>query len=204
MNIRRPELNIYRHDQYSPTWVAVNEERHGGNGDIWVADGYGTNYIHRYDKSGQYLHSINGEEGRAGAFTCPHGIWFDHRKAEPELYIADRGNRRVQVYDAEGHFKRTFGSDFLTSPCGFSASDGLLVVPELRARVTILDENDRPVSFLGSNELVCDLPGWPNHPAELVEPGKFNSPHAAAADSQGDLYVVEWIIGGRITKLVRC
>src|SRR5258708_6816900 len=203
MTIQPPRLSIYQDGKYAPTWVAVSEERYGGNGDIWVADGYGMSYIHRFDKSGQYLSSINGEEGRTGRFQCPHGLWLDHRRAEPELYIADRGNRRIQVYDLDGKFKRAFGADFLTSPCGFTTYGELLVIPELRARLTILDGDDRLGGYLGANEAVCDMPGWPNHQPELIQPGKFNSPHGIAADSAGNLYVVEWIIGGRITKLAR-
>ena len=203
MNVERPDLPAYQGGNYAPTWVAVNQERHGGNGDIWVADGYGQNLIHRYDQTGRYLASINGEEGQAGAFKCPHGIWVDTRKAAPELYIADRGNRRVQVYDLDGQFKRAFGSDILTSPCGFVTHGDDLLIPELFARLTILDANDELVGYFGANEEVVGMAGWPNHPAEMIVPGKFNSPHGMAADHAGNLYVVEWIIGGRITKLAR-
>jgi len=203
MNLQRPALPAYQTGGYAPTWVAVNQERHGGNGDIWVADGYGQNFIHRYDKLGRYLASINGEEGQAGAFKCPHGIWVDTRKSVPELYIADRGNRRVQVYDLDGQFKRAFGSDFLTSPCGFVTYGDDLLIPELFARLTILDAHDNLVCYLGENEEVVGVAGWPNHPAEMIVPGKFNSPHGMAADHAGNLFVVEWILGGRITKLAR-
>ncbi|HLZ08131.1 MAG TPA: hypothetical protein VKT80_06040, partial [Chloroflexota bacterium] len=99
----RPDLPVYKEGRYAPTWVAVNEERFGGNGDIWVTDGYGQFYVHRFDKNGSYLGSINGEEGKAGAFKTPHSIWVDRRKPEKELYVADRTNGRVQVYDLDGH-----------------------------------------------------------------------------------------------------
>ena len=198
-----PPIPAYEQGKYVPTWVAVHEERLGGSGDIWVADGYGQNYVHRFDKTGQYLASINGEEGEAGAFKCPHGIFVDTRKVEAELYIADRGNRQVQVYDMEGRFKRAFGNHVLTSPCGFVTHGEELLIPELFARLAVLDGEDRLVCYLGENESVVGISGWPNHPAELIEPGKFNSPHGMAADPNGNLYVVEWIIGGRITKLER-
>ncbi len=201
--LEHPNLSIYDSGKYAPTWVAVQEERYGGNGDIWVTDGYGTGYIHCYDRWGNYIDSINGSEGEAGAFKCPHSIFMDTRKAQPELYIADRGNRRVQVYDVEGNFRRVFGTDFLTSPCAFAVSGDRLIIPELRARVAVLDRQDRLIGYLGENEAVCDLPGWPNHPAALIHPGKFNSPHGVAADKAGNLYVAEWIIGGRVTKLSR-
>ncbi len=120
LNLQQPPIPVYQGpSRFVPTWVAVNEERFGGNGDVWVADGYGANYVHRFSKAGAYISSINGTEGKAGAFACPHGIAFVPRPGGPELYIADRTNRRVQVYDPSGQFKRSFGQDFLTSPCGF-------------------------------------------------------------------------------------
>jgi DNA-binding beta-propeller fold protein YncE len=203
LTLERPPLALYAHSKYSPTWVAVHEERFGGNGDIWVTDGYGSNSIYVYNKAGIYIDSINGVEGAAGLFKCPHAIFMDTRKLECELYIADRGNRRVQVYDVEGNFLRVFGEEILTSPCAFATAGDYLIIPELRGRVTVLDGQDRLVGYLGSNEAVCDIPGWPNHPSHLIQPGKFNSPHGVATDRYGNLYVSEWIIGGRVTKLWR-
>ena len=209
--LQRPDLPIYQDSDYLPTSVAVTEERHGGNGDIWVADGYGQNHVHRYDKAGDYIGSINGEEGEAGAFDCPHGVWIDRRKSEPELYIADRGNRRLQVYDLEGKFKRAFGSDFLSSPSSFANDGDRLIVAELNARLAVLDIDDNLICYLGDNEEVAEVDGWPNNmsengeviPTKLLEPGKFNSPHGIATDSDGNIYVAEWLIGGRFTKLAK-
>ena len=118
LRIEKPRIKLYEEKEYSPTWVAVFEERFGGNGDIWVTDGYGSNLIHRDSKEGIYLKSINGEEGKAGVFKCPHSIFINTREPEPELYIADRGNKRFQVYDTEGNYKRSFGKNILISPCG--------------------------------------------------------------------------------------
>jgi hypothetical protein len=204
LNLHRPDLPVYQGGgRYVPTWATVNEERFGGNGDVWVADGYGANYIHRYTKAGVYIASINGTEGKAGAFACPHGIAFIPKTAGPELYIADRSNKRVQVYDADGKFKRSFGSDFLNKPCGFAHRDGVLYIPELSARLSILDAQDKLITYLGENAAACKSPGWPNLPAAQILPGKFNSPHAMAVDSAGNLYIAEWIVGGRVTKLAR-
>lgn len=205
----KPDLLIYQEGNYSPTFVAVNEERHGGNGDIWVTDGYGESHIHRFNKVGEYLSSINGDEGDAGRFNCPHGIFIDRRRGDGELYVADRTNHRVQVYDLEGGFKRAFGSEFLSSPSGFVTHGDLMVVAELRARLAVLDQDDNLLCSLGDNEQVCSVDGWPNNrgasgelvPTALLEPGKFNSPHGMAVDPQGNLYVAEWLIGGRFIKL---
>lgn len=210
MSLETPDLAVYRGADYMPTWVAVNEERHGGNGDVWVADGYAQNQVHRYDKAGNYVASITGEEGTAGAFSCPHAIFIDTRKADHELYVADRSNGRVQVYDLEGKFKRVFG-DYLTSPSGFVTHGELMVIAELQARLTLTGLDDEHVAYLGDNHQVADVPGWPNNldgedkpiATKLLEPGKFNSPHGMAADAAGNLYVAEWLIGGRFVRLGR-
>ncbi len=67
------------------------------------------------------------------------------------------------MYDLDGGFKRVFGSDFLISPSGFAVDGNRLIIAELRARLTVLDADDRPVCYLGSNEEVCDVDGWPNN-----------------------------------------
>ena len=161
MKLEKPDLAVYQSGNYMPTWVAVNEERHGGNGDVWVADGYGQSYVHRFGSSGAYIGSINGEEGQAGRFNTPHAVIIDTRKADPELYVAHRSNGRVQAYDAEGNFKRVFGSDFLTSPSGFGADGDLMVIAELKARLAITDINDGLVCYLGDNLQVAEVDGWP-------------------------------------------
>ena len=184
--------------RYVPTWVAVNEVRHGGNGDIWVADGYGCSLVHRFDAGGNYLGTLDGTEG-AGAFACPHGIAFDTRKSPPQLYVADRGNRRAQVYDANGCFRRVFGAEFFTSPDGFVVSGDRLIVPELLGRVTILDANDQRIDSIGDGGVTQKTQGWPNE--NCLNAGVFSSPHGAGADADGNLFVVEWRVGGRIIKL---
>jgi len=211
MSLDMLAISIYDEGDYMPTWAAVNEERCGGNGDIWVADGYGQHHVHRYDKSGNYVASINGTEGTAGAFNTPHVIYFDFRKDEPELYVADRSNGRVQVYDADGNFKRVFGEDFMTSPSGFATHGDNMVVAELKACVLVLDIDDNLLTYLGGDVAIADTEGWPNdldsdgtpiRPATLT-PGKFNSPHGMTVDSDGNIYVAEWLVGGRHVKLAK-
>ena len=209
MELVTPELPVYNEGTFSPTQVAVWQKTDGGNDDIWVTDGYGQSYIHRFTHGGEYVSSINGNEGTAGAFSCPHAIWIDLRKSEPELYIADRANGRVQVYDLEGQFKRSFGEDFFITPSAFAAYGDHLIVAELNARLTVLDADDRLVTYLGDNHEVASEQGWPNMLDERDVPtrtdrlreGKFNSPHGITTDDKGNIYVSEWLIGGRYIKL---
>ena len=210
MSIARPDIDTYNSgEKYSPTDVAVYEENNGGNGDIIVADGYGSSLIHFYTKTGEYIKTIDGAEGEGGRFATPHGIWVDTRKDNHELYIADRSNGQIQVYSLEGSFLRAFGkgagADWLHSPSGFAAWGDLLIVAELRgSRITLLDLDDEPVAYLGENTGAFKFnEGWPNVPHSTLVPGKFNSPHGIASDGDGNIFVAEWLIGGRINKLTR-
>nr|WP_300047138.1 hypothetical protein [uncultured Nocardioides sp.] len=193
---------------YAPTSVAVDEVRLGGSGDIWVADGYGSNVVHRYDADGRHLATLTGAAG-GGRFDCPHFVFIDRRPGKsPELYVTDRGNARLAVYDLDGEFLRLAGESVLDSPSGLVAWEGNLVVVELSGRLTLLDLDDQLVGHLGDDLQAAARPGWPNawdedrrarRPDDL-RPGLLNSPHAAAVDTQGRLVVAEWVIGGRYTS----
>ena len=193
--------------EYAPTWVAVNPE----NGDIWVADGYGTNIVRRYSADSAPLGEINGEEG-PGRFQRPHGVAFS---PAGELFVTDRRNKRILVYDGEGRCRR-WADDITHSPCSFAFHAGLIYVPELFGGLKILDADLHLVAELGANSDVRPAQGWPDQEGwgwptlegwpdlagtPHIQPGKFSSPHDAAVAPNGDIYVVEWIIGGRITKL---
>jgi DNA-binding beta-propeller fold protein YncE len=209
-SITAPNLPIYDDGVYSSTAVAVFDDDSGGNGDVWVADGYGQSYLHRYDRDGNLIASFNGEESEAGRLNTPHGLMVDTRKSEPELYVADRANNRIVVLDMEGQFKRVINSGVLSTPYAFATDDDILAVSELRARASMLDSNDQLIGYLSANEIACDRPGWPNaldeggsfvRPSdeELVD-GNFNSPHGIAIDGSGNMYVPEWLIDGRFVK----
>lgn len=209
--LAKPELAAYGHGEYRPTCVAVNESRSGGNGDIWVADGYGESYVHRFEAGGRYLRSLSGEEG-AGRFKGPHAIFIDRRRNEPELYIADRNNGRIQVYDLEGRFRRVVGAEFLSRPTWFATDGDRLLVLEFRPpRLTVLDAGDQLIGYLAENPQAPSREGWPNElgtkgapqRTAALEPGKLNSPHSLALDREGNIYITEWLIGGRIIKLKR-
>lgn len=191
---------------WSPTAIAVV----GETGDIWVADGYGESLVHRFDANGRCVQTLTGEEG-AGRFDCPHGVVVDRRRGSTELYISDRANGRIQVYDPAGRFLRVVGEGVVVTPTDMTiVGDELALTDFTQARVTILDIDDRLVEHVGANAEACDRDGWPNArdaDGNLVrpplEPGKFNSPHTLAADEEGNLYVTEWLLGGRLSKLER-
>jgi hypothetical protein len=199
---------------YCPCGCVVDEERYGGSGDIWVADGYGSGLVHRFDKDGNHLSALTGQEG-SGRLLCPHAIFIDRRKKVPELYIADRVNTRVLVYDLDGGYLRTFGEQFLNSPSDFARWGELLVVAELYGRLAVLGPGDTLLGYVGADPAPDAAsgwptrPGWPNDLADdrratvplLPQRDRFNSPHSVASDADGNLYVSEWLLGGRYTKL---
>ena len=195
---------------YVPTAVAVDEARLGGSGDVWVADGYGQGGVHRFDAGGGYLQTVTGNERGGERFNCPHALFINRRPAEPELYVADRGNSQVQVFDMDGNFKRTFGRSYLSSPSAFAEYSNLLVIAELFGRLTLCDENDDLVCYLGEQPGVHQLPGWPNtiaksgveSPADRLRAPLFNSPHGLAITDDGKIFVSEWVIPGRHVRLV--
>lgn len=204
-----PELSVYENGDYCPAQVAVDERRFGGSGDIWVADCYGQMLVHRFDETGAFIATLDGSTG-AGRFTHPHAIHIDRRGSQPELLVADRRNKRIQVFDLAGDYLRSFGEDFLVSPSGFAAYGENLLVTELDSRLTVLGPDNEVKAFIGSDrDSERTRPGWPNAVENgqvgrpPLETGKFNTPHGVAVDSDGNLYVSEWLVGGRLDKLTR-
>jgi len=184
-------------DQYTPTDAAVSPD-----GRVYIGDGYGKPYVHIYNTSGDYIKSFGGPGDGAGELNSPHGVWVDTRGAEPLLLVADRGNHRIQIFDLDGNHL-SFVTDEQNMPCCFFQHGDEIVIPDLFGRVTILDNDNKLITHLGYNEGVWTWAGYPNIPHEKREPGKFISPHAVTVDDNGDIYVVEWVSDGRVTKLVK-
>ncbi|MEK3725527.1 hypothetical protein [Paenibacillus sp. FSL H8-0034] len=200
LRLAPPHLpEVYSSDKlYKPTDLAVAE-----NGDIFVTDGYGQSWIHHYTAAGEWIHSWGGKGKEPGEMSCPHGISVKLSGGEQELYVADRGNHRIQVFTLDGKHKRFIDHD-MDMPCNFYFHDGLMFFPDLHSRVTVFDaSNDLLVAHLGEDQLAYKQEGWPNLPKPYYRPNRFSSPHGVCVDSHGDVYVAEWIFDGRITKLIR-
>jgi DNA-binding beta-propeller fold protein YncE len=192
----RPDL-YDQERKYVPTDVCV-----APNGDIYVSDGYGQSYVHHYDHQGTYKGSWGGNGKEAGQLNSPHGISVNLRGIEPELYIADRSNNRIQVFTMEGKHKR-FIDHNLDLPCSFYFFGDEVYLPDLHSRITILDKDDRLITHLGEDQQAYKQEGWPNLPKSYYRPDRFSSPHGICVDSHGDIYLAEWISDGRVTKLIR-
>jgi len=182
--------------KYSPTNLAI-----APNGDIYIGDGYGSSYINQYDSSGKYIRTFGGKGKEAGQLDCPHGIILDARGSEPNLTVADRSNKRLQRFTLEGkHID--FVEDF-PAPCHFNIyKNGDVVVPDLFARVTLLDRNNKVIEQLGDDSQSKYMETR-KLTRDHFTPGKFVCPHGACFDHAGNIFVVEWVEVGRVTKLTK-
>lgn len=156
--------------------------------EIYVSDGYGNARVHKYSPSGKLLSSW-GEPGTdPGQFNIPHNIACDR---EGWVYVADRENHRIQVFDGNGAYETQWNN--LHRPSGMHMESGGQCfyigeigprmevnrnVPNLGPRISILSRQGKLLARLG------DVRAG-------TAPGQFISPHGIALDSHGDLYVGE-------------
>jgi len=148
-----------------------------------------------------------GEPGTGrGQFNTPHGLWIDSRPGrEASLVVADRANKRLQWFTVEGKHLKTLDGFIL--PANVDSLGDVLLVPDLSARITLLDKDDKVITHLGED------PAWReqvledktvlrrNEKEEGWVSGKFLHPHDACFDPAGNIFVAEWVQTGRITKL---
>lgn len=159
-------------------------------GDIYVSDGYGNARVHKYTPDGRLLMSW-GEPGTdPGQFNIAHNICCDD---DGWVYVADRENHRVQVFDGNGRYETQWNN--MHRPSGLFMTPGkcplcyiaelgphLAVnrdLPNIGPRISVMDQHGKLLARLAAN------------PPRGTAPGQFISPHGIAADSRGDLYVGE-------------
>jgi len=96
------------------------------DGGVYVSDGYGNNRVAKFSADGKFLFDWGHKGSAPGEFDLPHGIAVD---AQGLVYVADRSNSRIQVFDSNGRFLRLFQSDALGRPWGLAIGpDNLLYV----------------------------------------------------------------------------
>ena len=194
--------NAWGRDRFLPTNFAFLPD-----GGFLLADGYGSYFIHRYDASGNWLSCFGGAGNGAGTFQTPHGLWIDDRGDSPEIVVTDRAHNTLQTFSLDGQYKRTIEGFGL--PANVDVFEDLMVIPELVARVSILDKDLKTVATIGDDrERVTNDNKTHNGFNIRTKPdqwqdGKFVHPHDACFDKEGNLFVAEWVSTGRITKLTR-
>lgn len=201
------ESGVYQDPkQFIPTNVAF----HPTDGGFYIADGYGTGHIHRYDRKGKYVSTFGGKGGRDqhGKFATPHGIWLDDRPGRvPQLCICDRANARLEYFTLEGQYASTI--EGLSYPAHLDIRGDVMMCPDLHARVSLFDKNNQLITHLGFDQAwtdkVLNKGGQGGFimrtKRETWENGRFIHPHDACFDQDGNIFVVEWVSTGRVTKL---
>lgn len=192
---------------FNPTNISFTPD-----GGFHVGDGYGSHWIHRYDKDANYVSTFGGHGKDKGKFITPHGNCLDTRDGTPKLIVADRANARLQYVSLDGEhisFVEEKGQDGnMKSPVLFPADidiqGDIMLVPDLHARITLFDKNNKVITHLGED------PAWRKTvldgfkmrgQREKWQPGKFIHPHDAKFDKDGNIIVAEWVNTGRVTKL---
>lgn len=186
-----------KRQKYSPTNLAV-----AANGDVYVGDGYGSSCVNVYSGAGQWKFTFGSKGKGAGEMDCPHGIMIEGRGGEERVVVADRGNRRFQTFTMEGRHVGFGGVGDVKMPCHFDERKGLVVVPDLEARVTLLGAGQKVVAQLGE-DASGDWGAMRKKAREEFRAGQFICPHGACFDHEGNIFVVEWVEVGRVTKLRR-
>ena len=168
-----------------PTHLAVDQR----NGDLYVSDGYGNARVHKYSSDGRLLFSW-GESGTApGQFNIVHNIDTDR---DGYVYVADRENRRVQVFDPNGRFENQWVNlSRAACVCAAKTGEKLVYVGEYFAGQTGnasgLNLGPRVTVFSTDGQVLARL----SDQSYGAEPGRFYAPHGIAVDSRGDIYVAE-------------
>lgn len=177
------------------------------DGGFLLADGYGSFKIHRYDKDATWLSCFGGAGDGKGTFNTPHGIWIDRRPAadgsakDPSIVICDRAHGTLQTFTMDGVYKETIPGFGL--PANLDTWKNLMAVPELKACVTLLDQDNKPVVQLGrAVERLDEVKKLREMPDQWKD-GEFVHPHDACFTPAGDIFVAEWVATGRVTKLER-
>lgn len=165
-------------DQFDrPTDVAFTP-----SGDFYVSDGYGNSRVLKFSHDGKLVKQW-GKKGKGeGEFNLPHAICLDEKG---RVYVGDRENNRVQVFDADGKFIAQLKES--GAPFGLFLSKDRLFVADGRAHwVKVLDLQGKTLGRWG----------------EMGQgAGQFKLPHMLCVDSQGAIYVAE-VNGQRVQKFV--
>jgi DNA-binding beta-propeller fold protein YncE len=159
-------------------------------GDIYISDGYGNARVHKYSPDGKLIGGWGKPGIGPGEFNLPHNI---HCDADGWVYVADRENHRIQIFDGDGKYETEWRN--VHRPSAIFLPPGKCPIcyvgevgpyygfnrgaPNLGPRISVLDNKGNVIVRLGVD------------PTAGNTPGKFLSPHSIAMDSRGDLYIGE-------------
>ncbi len=188
---------MWGRDRFLPTNFAFLDD-----GGFILADGYGAYYMHVYDKNAEWQSCFGGPGKGEGKFDTPHGIWIDDRPGrDKRIVVCDRANHTLQYFTMDGKYIETLTGYGL--PANAATWKNLLMIPELHARVTLLNDKNEVVARLGDDVArVTSEGGIRNDKSKWID-GKFVHPHDACFGADGSIFVAEWVSTGRVSKLRR-
>ena len=182
-------------DEFVPTETAIDD-----NGDIWVADGYGRQYIMHYDKTGKLIDYFGGKGEADNQLDNAHGICIDKRGGGNTLLVTDRTRNCFKRFNREGQLVEIIKIEgaCVCRPVihGKYLYAAVLRSPSLNVEgsgfVTILDETNKVVSNIGGSE--------PVYKDGVLDPLRqtdkiFVHPHDVCVDKDENLYVAQWASG---------
>ena len=192
-----PEAGIYKDAKgFNPCAVTVAPD-----GSIFIADGYGANYVLKFDKDRKFVKAFGGPGEAEGKFKTCHGIGLDTRNGKPLLFVCNRNNNRVEYWDLEGNFVRVIQKD-LRMPAAVHIRGNYALVPELQGRVTVLNKDGSIAAQLGDNPNEKQRANFGLAQA-VWKDAICNSPHGGSIDKNGNLIVAEWSQFGHLHKFER-
>ena len=166
-----------------PTGCALAPE-----GELYVTDGYGNARVHKFTPDGQLLFSWGEPGNRPGQFNPPHGVCVNEKGL---VYISDRMNGRVQVFNSQGKFITQWSDAHFPNNVCIDAEGNYYVAEVggifLYSREAQLDKFPPRITVRDSSGHI--LSAWGE--GDPKGSGMYFSPHSIAVDSRGDLYVSE-------------
>ncbi len=179
-------------------------------GDIFISDGYINSRVAKADKNGVWIKSWGDPGDGPGQFNTPHSIAAD---AHGNLYVADRGNGRIQVFDSDGKFLRQIKIDVPVPP---DARPAIGSKPPANVKGTMAPGSPWAVCITpGPNQVLYAVDAYPGRIYKLSLDGKvlgmlgkagkqlkeFGWVHEIACPSENVLYVAE-LLNWRVQKLI--
>ncbi len=182
--------------QFVPTETAITR-----NGEVYVADGYGAQYIIHYDSNGKIKHTFGGRGDKEWNLDNAHGICIDYRTSPETLMITDRTRCCFKRFTLAGEYLETIP---LPGACvcrpvikGDYLYAAVLRSPDLGHEnsgfVIILNKQNKVVSVVGGTPAEYGADGKPK-PFSQTQP-LFKHPHDVLVDDEENLYVCQWSSG---------
>jgi hypothetical protein len=170
------------------------------NGDLYVSDGYASDYVHRFDRRGKYITSFGGKKEPYN-FRTLHKIAIDTRFTPARIIGVDRANGRVVHMALDGKFLGVIATDMLL-PAAVAVQGDYAVIGELKGQVTVLDKAGKVVAKFGTNTNPAEAGTNKVEPAAW-RPGLVTAPHGVAFNAKGDIFVSEYSLYGRVHRFNR-